>query len=129
MARFYFFIFLLIVGLKYGYQYAASEDFQKYADRTKAPWTCQATIYLGDLFQLMDSPIAAKSYYDRVPVRCPKTKFAAEASYGSAYSIDQMDRDREAVDAYQQFIEEYKDSPLVAEAKKNIARIQGAKIL
>jgi TolA-binding protein len=123
MKRYLFFTLAVIFALKYGYTYITSEEFQKYGDKTKAPWTCQANNYLARYYRVVDDGQRAQEVYSRVIKRCPKTPFAEEAAFGIAEAYDEMYLTRQAMEAYSQFIEQYKTSPLKNRAIKALSRI------
>src|SRR5690349_4330279 len=50
MRNFFIGLILLVVGVKYGAAYLLSDDFQAYANRTKAPWTCQFENGMGHFY-------------------------------------------------------------------------------
>ncbi len=127
MRKYLLFFILLFVGLKFGIGYLFSEKFHTYADTTKAPWTCQLTNLMGDTLQILDKPQEAQRYYQRVVARCPKTPMAEKAAYGVAQSWGYMGRTDFAVNAYTNFIEEYKDSPRVADAQRAITRMKSTR--
>lgn len=129
MRNFFLTIILLVAAIKFGSDYVFSEKFQAYADKTKAPWTCTATLYMGHIFQLMDNPQRAKTYYDRIPSRCQGLTIESEAAYYSAYSIDQMDIVQPSVEAYSHFLVQYSTSPRVDDVQKALNRIRGTKSL
>jgi len=129
MRNFLISLAVIILGIKFGIDYLVSEDFQKYGDRTKAPWTCQTDIIIGKFYYLMDSEKEAQKFYSQVLTRCPNTPMAEKAEFEMAECFDQMDRWPEALAGYEKFIVNHATSPFATDANKQINRIKSAKSL
>jgi TolA-binding protein len=99
------FIFLVLfgLGLHYGYTYLFSDDFQRYADRTKQPWTCHANNLMGHFAMLMSHYDEALHFFEKVPERCPESRAAEDAEFQVAKCLEVMGRVSQALAAYQAY--------------------------
>jgi outer membrane protein assembly factor BamD (BamD/ComL family) len=104
-------VIALAIGAKMGLTYLFSEDFQKYADKTKAPWTCQVTLVLGEFETLMSHYHEAGQYYSRIPPRCPETEICEKAEFEYAQSLESSGNRQSAIAAYEAFAEKYPNTP------------------
>jgi tetratricopeptide (TPR) repeat protein len=118
-------VIVIVVGFKYGYDYLLSEDFQKYGDRTKAEWTCQVNNVMGNMNMVMSHYSDAYNLFDRVVKRCPDSPTREEAQFNMADCLNSMGRNADSMAAYQQFIEDFKDSKRVKIAVRAIEIIKG----
>jgi len=101
---------IVIFGLKYGFAYLGSEDFQRYADESKAPWTCRVNIIMGKFNMMLSRHDKAILWFNPVLTRCPKTSMTEEAMFQIAVNLEQMGRRAEAIEAYKKYAEVYKGS-------------------
>lgn len=101
---------LIIFGLRYGVTYLESEDFQKYADESKAPWTCRVNLILGKFNMTMSRYDDAIRWFSPIAKRCEKTTMSEEAAFQTAVSLEQLGRRAEALEAYRKYAEAYKGS-------------------
>lgn len=127
MRKFIVFVVLVVLFFKYGVGTIFSEKFQQYGDRTKAPWTCWITLYIGHIYMLLDQPFMAKPFYDRIPPRCGGLDVASEARFQSARCFDQADRTAEAISSYEEFLVLHSTSPRVNDAQRALNRIKNAR--
>ena len=104
------FTLLVALGLRYGWLYINSEDFQKYGDQKKAGWTCHVNNTLASFYETMSEYQLAYNLYERTAARCPQTSSGEDATFRMADCLQNSGRPGEAMLQYQKFAEEYKDS-------------------
>lgn len=99
---------LLIIGLKYGFSYLGSDDFQRYGDEHNAQWTCYVNNLMGQLNLTMSHYDEALKSFVPVLKRCPKTPMAEEAMFRIAICLEQNGRRAEAAEVYRRYAALYK---------------------
>jgi TolA-binding protein len=97
----------LLAGLKFGYDYLQSDDFQRYGDENAAQWTCYVNNLMGELEITMSHYDRALQYFLPVLKRCPKTSMAEEATFKTATCLEQMGRRGEAAEVYRRYVALY----------------------
>ena len=107
MRNFFIFLILVVAGVKYGTHYLLSDDFQEYANRTKAPWTCKFENVVGHLHMVMSDYDAAREHFDHTIKRCPDSPQMEEAMFERARCVEAMGDVRSAVALYNEFAEKY----------------------
>jgi len=126
--RFYLIVFLLLFSsLYYGTQYITTEEFQVYADNSKAEWTCYVNKFVGEFYLMFSKYDQAMSMYTRMQKRCPKGKLGETAAYRIAYCWDQMGYTDRAIAEYEKFIEDYPKSERARKLPMRIQRLESAK--
>jgi TolA-binding protein len=101
-----------------------SEDFQKYADRTKSPWTCEIENITGNLQVIMSSYQRGYVFFQHVIKRCPDTPMAEEAEFKTAQCLEGMGRAWDSVASYERYAEKYKTNPRARLATKAATAIR-----
>lgn len=109
--KFLIFVGLLFAGGKYGSEYIRSNDFEAYADRTKAPWTCQLEVVFGKLHFMRDDFDKAIMRYSHAVRRCPESESAEQAEFEIARCIEAKQDRAAAYTAYIEFTKKYPNSP------------------
>ena len=117
-------IILIILAAKYSWDYITSEDFQKYADKTKAPWTCQVNMILGGMYDVMSEYNSSYAMFDRVINRCPNLPVAGDALFRKADALESLSRMQDALPVYYEYVEKYPDGKNIRIAQKAIDRIR-----
>lgn len=108
MKKFLIALVLVLLGLNHGWDYLMSEDYRKYADQTKKPWTCALDVRIGNFNLMMSHYDVALDWYGRVSKRCPKSTDAEQADFKVGECYIGMGRYRDAVRAYEEYVEKYK---------------------
>ena len=101
-------LFLVVFGVRYGYNYLNSEDFQRWGDEHHAEWTCKVNNLLGNINMTMSRYDEALHWFGPVLKRCPDTPMAEEATFRTAISLETMGRRQEAAVIYRTYAEKYK---------------------
>jgi hypothetical protein len=115
---------LLVLGSKEGCEYITSEDFQRYGDKKKAPWTCRVNNFLASVHVIRSNYSEAIALYDRVLARCPETTIAANAMFHRAECFDHASRVPEAIDAYSLYAETFPEGERIRTVHKAIDRLK-----
>ena len=110
MRKFILFGIFLLFSAQYGLDYLLSKDFQKYADSTKAPWTCYVNATFGNFYMTLSRYDRAMEFYGPISSRCPKTSVAESADFKIATCLENLARRQDAYAAYAQFVERYPKS-------------------
>jgi len=110
MWRFLAFALFIVVGVKSGMDYLASDRFQVYADRTKAPWTCRMDFVAGQYLTIMSRYDQSAKVFKRISARCPGTEIGERSDFEYAHSLETGGKRAEAIDAYGKFLEKYPGS-------------------
>jgi TolA-binding protein len=117
--------FLLFLGLRFGYNYLLSPEFQKYADENHSSWTCYVNNLLGDFYVTMSRYEEARAMYQPVIKRCAKTPMAERAAFNIAECLEHSGHRPEAIVAYRKFAEDYKGSPRARTAARSADILSG----
>jgi TolA-binding protein len=107
MRNFFIGLILLIVAVKYGATYMLSDGFQEYANRTKAPWTCQFENSMGHLEMLMSDYKTAEIYFTHTLNRCKDPEMTQVAEFEMARAAEGLGQIPEATRRYMEFAEKY----------------------
>lgn len=92
-----------------GLNFVFSDKFQKYGDTNKAQWTCYVNNFAGNLYIVMSKYDEAYDLFDKSVKRCPDKPLVEEARFQMAKCLEFMGRPSEAVVAYEQYANDYKD--------------------
>ena len=122
-AKFIIFSALLYAGGKYGGEYLLSNDFEVYADRTKAPWTCQLEIIFGKLHFMRDDYDKAMMRYSHAIARCPGS--SEEAEFEMARCLEAKQLRTQAYEAYTAFVKKYPGSRRAKAADRSADILHG----
>ncbi len=114
LAKFLLTVGVLYAGGKYGVGYMLSSDFEVYADRTKAPWTCHLENMYGNLHYMRDDFDKAIMRYSHTLNRCPESEMAQDAEFEIARCLEAK---KDKVAAYQAYVEFTKKYPGTHKAK------------
>ncbi len=126
MRKFLFILVALSIGLKIGWDYVMSEDFQAYGDRTKAEWTCQVDFWMAEYYVVLSEYPDAWKLFHRGAERCPKTEIGEKCAFEYAHCLESGGKRGDAVAAYLKFIEDYPDSARARLAQKSIDMLRTA---
>jgi hypothetical protein len=100
-------IVLILLGAKCGVDYLFSERFQEYGDRTKATWTCEVNMVLGEFLNIFSRYDEAGTFFKKIADRCPDTPVGEEAEFEYARTLENRGLRSDAIAAYQAFAEKY----------------------
>jgi TolA-binding protein len=115
---------LLILGVKMGWDYLASDKFQAYGDRTKAPWTCSVDFWMGEYMTVLSEYDDATRMFGIVADRCPASETGERAAFELAGTLESDGKRAAAIDAYQKFLEKYPASSRAKLAEKSIGMLR-----
>lgn len=118
MIRFLVILVVIVVAFNRGFNYLLSDDFQAYADQSKAIWTCEVTYVLGQYNELLSRYQRAGFYFQKVIARCPDTPVCEQAEFAYATALQSMGRRRDAGNAFHAFAEKYPGSRRSRVARK-----------
>ena len=90
--------------------YILSDKFQAYADKSKAPWTCQVNMVLAQQLILLSRYEQAEKYLLKISPRGPKTEVAEKADFEYAHCLENRGQRSASVAAYEAFAEKYPES-------------------
>ena len=107
MRKYVLLVIAFILGIKYGIGYILSPKFQAYADKTKAPWTCELDNFLGNLLIVMSRYEEAITRFTATINRCPETASSEVAEYKVAECLADLGRNHDAESAYRAFAVKY----------------------
>jgi TolA-binding protein len=119
-------VVLIVVGVKMSVDYFFSPDFQEYANRTKAPWTCTAENVAGQMNMVMSHYRAAQQLFSHTIARCPDTPMAEEAEFENARALEGMGFAHDASVAYSAFIEKHPTSPRARTADRAVEMLHAS---
>lgn len=123
--KFLIFVGLLFAGGKYGIDYLHSNEFEVYADRTKAPWTCHLEVVFGKLHFMRDDFDKAMMRYSHAIRRCPESSMAEEADFEIARCLEAKNERAAAYAAFIEFTKKYPNSPKAKIADKAAEILHG----
>lgn len=107
MRKFLVLFVLMIVGAKMGVDYLFSEKFQAYGDRTKATWTCEVNLVVGQYCNMMSRYPQARYFFEKIIERCPETPVGIEAEFEIARALENQGLRTDAIGAYERYAEKY----------------------
>ena len=112
-------------GTKYGIDYLRSDAFEKYADQSKAPWTCQLENAIGDLHIVMSEYRKGYFRFSHTVSRCSDTQLAQDAEFQVARCLEGMALRNDAVAAYEAFAKKYPENPRARSAARSAQILRG----
>ncbi len=124
MQKLILFALLGILGVKFGFNYLVSEEFQKFGDAKKAQWTCRVNNVLGNLFIVASKYERAYDLFARVIERCPETPMVEEATFKMGECLEDMGRPNEAIPIYAKYAETYPNTRRARLAVRRSQNIQ-----
>ncbi|MCG3204274.1 MAG: hypothetical protein KCHDKBKB_00989 [Elusimicrobia bacterium] len=126
MLKFILVVGALVAGVKYGCEYLLSAEFEKYADESKAQWTCQFENFLGHVHVQMSNYEKGYYRYSHAVRRCPESSLAETGAFGAARCLEGMGDRSRAVAAYEAFVEKYPASKRAKAAQKSVDILKGS---
>jgi TolA-binding protein len=121
-------IFLAVVAaFIFGlYHFYASGKLQQFLDKhPNQTWGVRTQYYLTQLYVIKSEYSKAIDSADRILKLYPKTKFAENALYMKAKSLEFNNQKQEAADAYKLFIETYPNSSSAEFADRRNKKLLG----
>jgi hypothetical protein len=120
----FLFVALIFYGLYKGNQFLFSPEFQAYADKTKAPWTCHVNLFLGGIYDIGSNYQAAYNVYDKITTRCPETPMASDGLFFKAAALESLYRPSEAFVLYQEYVDTFPEGERRISALRSLDRIR-----
>lgn len=117
-------VVLIIYGIYRGIVFVFSDDFQTYGNKVKAPWTCNANLILGGIYEIGSNYQPAFEVYENVLTRCPETSMAEQALFHKAVTVEELHRPFEALGIYQAYLDTYPEGEKKLTAIRSIDRIR-----
>lgn len=113
-------------GVKYGSDYLLSPSFEKYADDSRASWTCHFENILGNIHVVMSNYQKGYFRFSHAAARCPNTSMAEEAEYEMARCLEGMANRPQAAQAYEDFVKKYPGSSRVRSSLRSAQMLRGS---
>src|SRR5258708_1396875 len=93
-------LLFILLGLLFGVAFATltvmqNGSLQRYLDaHPELPWVPAADYYIGEGYYIVGNLEASATFYQRVPDRFPKSKYAEDAYFNYLQAVDDMNTPR-----------------------------------